>query len=352
MIHETKYRLGVVGLGEGKSLLGAALDSNLWEISLICDQDERLCQERQREYQISSYTTDYEAMCSDSQLDAIAIYTPDPLHARHISMAMRSGKHVICTKPLMTDMEHARELISLQQSSGKRLMVGQSSRFFPTFQKQRSDFEVGKMGRVLSVETHYNGDKRAGTSGRWGKTGGNDWIFTGMSHPVDLAYWYLGPVTEVTGMGITSSAAGKRGGPEDSYHFVMRGHSGALARVTGVFGAPHAHPQAEPMIGCTVRGELGVLHASYPEFRYFTHIDGEVATAYDYSDQHADYFPFGGSTHHVGEFRNYLEYFGRCLREGIDPRPNLQDGVHVTSILVAMRDVLATGQTVRVPTDF
>mgnify|MGYP006266532199 CR=1 FL=1 len=241
------------------------------------------------------------------------------------------------------------EGISLIRASGARVLVGQSSRFFPSMTRQRRDVEAGLPGSVRSVEAHYNGDKRGGTSGRWGKAGGNDWVFTGLSHPVDLVYWYLGPVETVFASGVTSSASHGRGGPTDAMHAVLTNQSGAVGRVSGSYGTPHSHPDADPMIGCTVRGERATLSARYPDFRYLTRVDGHGSVAYDDSGQHARYFPFGGAAHHVGEFANYLEAMGEALLTGAEPRPNLEDGLQVVATLLSIRQSIDTGAVIRVP---
>jgi predicted dehydrogenase len=105
------YRVGVLGLGEGRSVLSAVIGSKHWELGNMCDLSEELCRTRQQEFGIDKYTTRYEDMLEDPQIDVIAIYTPDQLHGRHIMQALRAGKHVICTKPLLNNLDEAAELI-------------------------------------------------------------------------------------------------------------------------------------------------------------------------------------------------------------------------------------------------
>src|SRR5712671_6221048 len=92
--------LGVLGLGEGRSIISAALASEHWHIGNVCDMNESLCRERQQEFSLPGYTTRYEDLLADPEIDTIAIYTPDQFHARHCLAAFEAGKHVICTKPL------------------------------------------------------------------------------------------------------------------------------------------------------------------------------------------------------------------------------------------------------------
>lgn len=100
-----KFKLGVLGLGEGRSIMSAALWSDAWELVEICDLNEDICKERIEEFKEDwknpLYTLDYNEMLKNDDVEVIGIFTPDQLHATHIKMALEAGKDVICTKPLM-----------------------------------------------------------------------------------------------------------------------------------------------------------------------------------------------------------------------------------------------------------
>ena len=65
----------------------------------MCDRNEDLCKQREKEFDFHHYTTDYNALLKDESIDVIAIYKPDHLHAEHVMLALQHGKHVVCTKP-------------------------------------------------------------------------------------------------------------------------------------------------------------------------------------------------------------------------------------------------------------
>ena len=62
-----KLRLGVLGLGEGRSIISAALSSKLWELARICDLNEQLCKERAAEFQFPHYTLKFEEMLAQNE---------------------------------------------------------------------------------------------------------------------------------------------------------------------------------------------------------------------------------------------------------------------------------------------
>jgi predicted dehydrogenase len=340
-------QLGILGLGEGRSILSACQTSNLADAALLCDLNENLCKQRCAESGCERYTTSYAEMLADPAIEAVAIYTPDPFHAEHVRMAAEAGKHVICTKPLFKGLAEAAEVKAAVDKAGIEVLVGQSCRFFHTFNRQCE--ERDRVGDLLSVEAHYNGDKRKGTSGSWGKGGAVDWLYTGLAHPVDLVYWHLGPIESVSAMGTLSPDAKRMGQTNpDMIHVVLQAKSGAVGRVTGCYGSPHAHPESEPMIGCTLRGSTGTTQAWYPQFKYYRNTDTDGDVAYNFDDEHAYYFRWGGASHHAGEFQNYLEHFVQHLRAGTSPRPHLNDGIHVIAVLEAIGEALRTQSAIQV----
>ena len=332
-----KLKLGVLGLGEGRSIISAALNSQYWELAQICDLNEALCKERSAEFRLDRYTTRFEDIMEDSSIDAIGVYTPDPLHATHVKQILEAGKHAICTKPLLDNLQQARSLLDAASKSGRHVFVGQSSRFFEPMIRQRADFEAGKHGSLFSVEAHYHADNRWFLQKDWAKTGGLKWLFGGLSHPVDLVRWYFPDVSEVMGYGALTEngrALGLR--DADSMHFVITTASGKIARASGCYSSPPVNHMRDSHMTCILRGENGASQADYYDLRYSTHFKGEGCVQYDLEHQAPYYFRFGGRGHHAGEYQNYIEYFARCVESGQTPKPDLREGIVTVALMTAM----------------
>src|SRR5437763_1933744 len=96
-----KLGLGVLGLGEGRSIISAGVNSELWDIVRLCDINEQLGRDRCHEFALKPevFTNSFDTLLSNPAVDVVGIYTPDHLHAGHIIKALEHGKHVICTKP-------------------------------------------------------------------------------------------------------------------------------------------------------------------------------------------------------------------------------------------------------------
>jgi predicted dehydrogenase len=342
--------IGILGLGEGRSTISAALQSTKINLKIMCDRDEAVCKHRAEEFGFHSYTTKYEDMLNDPAIDIIAIYTPDHLHADHIKMALEAGKHVVCTKPFIDDLSSAAELLALQTKTGKRVFVGQSSRFFEPYRRQRKDFMEGQIGELITVESHYNADHRWFLEKKWALEDSFKWLYGGLSHPVDFIRWYLPDIEEVMGYGMISSN-GKTAGlkNEDTMHFIFRASDGRIARVSGSYTGPTQPVKRDSGMSCVLRGTLGASQADYHELRYaITDKTGEEKIIHWGDSTLKYYFRFEGQSHHAGEYQNYLEYFADSIEQGFTAYPDMKEGIGTVALLQAMDRSLKTGKPVKI----
>src|SRR5690348_14642800 len=120
-----KLGLGVLGLGEGRSIISAGIRSDMWEVVQLCDINEQLGGERCREFNLNCFTTSFDELLANKAVDVIGVYTPDHLHAEHVVKSLRAGKHVICTKPFLDNLSRAKEVLEVQQQTGKQVFIGQ-----------------------------------------------------------------------------------------------------------------------------------------------------------------------------------------------------------------------------------
>jgi len=343
--------IGILGLGEGRSTMSAALQSEKLHLQMICDSNEDLLRKRKEEFHTdTAATTDYRAMLENENIDIIAIYTPDHLHAAHIKLALEHDKHVVCTKPFIDNLADAAELLALQAKTDKKVFVGQSSRFFEPYKKQRVDFTDGLIGELITVESHYNADHRWFLEKKWALSDSFKWLYGGLSHPVDFIRWYMPAIEEVMGYGMIS-ANGKTAGlkNEDTMHFIFRSADGRIARVSGAYTGPVQPVYRESGMSCILRGTEGASQADYHELRYaITDKTGEekVITWGDAKLKH--YFRFEGQSHHAGEYQNYLEYFADSIEQGFTAHPDMKEGIGTVALLQAMDLSLQTRQPVQV----
>ena len=57
-----KLGLGVLGLGEGRSIISAGIASAQWDVVCLCDVNEPLCRQRCAEFGLTKFTTSYDEL--------------------------------------------------------------------------------------------------------------------------------------------------------------------------------------------------------------------------------------------------------------------------------------------------
>ncbi|MGE5520475.1 MAG: Gfo/Idh/MocA family oxidoreductase [Candidatus Dadabacteria bacterium] len=342
-------RLGILGLGEGRSTMSAALASKKYELRSICDVKEELCKKREKEFDFHNYTTRYQDLLDDPHIDVIAIYTPDHLHAEHVKQALLHDKHVICTKPFIDDLSKGKELLELQRKTGKKVFVGQSSRFFEPMKRQRADYEAGLIGELITIEGYYHADHRWFLEKGWSLQQTFKWLYGGLSHPTDFIRWYLPGIEEVMGYGMLSSN-GRKGGLKnpDTMHFIFKAKDGRVARVSGAYTGPVQPVTRDSEMSCILRCTEGCSQADYMDLRYaITDKTGEERIiTWEHKLKH--YFRFEGKSHHAGEYQNYLEYFADSLEQNFIAYPDLKEGIGTIALLQSMDKSVESGTPVKV----
>lgn len=348
---DQRMGVGVVGLHEGHTLIVALRESGLCRAVAGCDISEE-----KRNYALQAepglwVTQHFDEMLARPDVDIVAIYTPDALHATQIEQAFRAGKHVLCTKPLVNDASAIPSLMSAAKQTGMRLQVGQSTRFYEPFQRQREIFEGGDFGEVEVVDAHYNHRMDWYYEKSPWSAKETHWAYLGLSHPVDLVRWYLGDIAEVhafgsfTALGKSFDVAG-----HDAIVVNLQALDGRIGRVLGNYGITEL-PTARSMIECFLMGSRGSSLARYPQLRFtYTKADG-IEVDEDYTHAMAGYYyrhELMGM--HYGEFCNYIDYFASKILSGEPNSPDLSEGLQTVLVMDAIVKSLATGAAVKVKT--
>lgn len=344
-----KKGIGVAGLHEGRTLLVALQRTTLARAIAGCDLEENKIAAARKEMPDLFYTRSYKEMLSRHDVDIVAIYTPDAVHGQNIVEAFEAGKDVICTKPFINSMADAQKVLEVGRRTQRKLLVGHSTRFFEPFIRQRRAYEKGHYGELELVDAHYiHRVDWFYEKSPWAATD-TDWIFLGMSHPIDLVRWYLGPIEEVHAYGYTS-ALGKKYGLQsrDVYVVNLLSTSGKIARAMGHYGLREI-PSARNCIELLLCGTNNSGLAQYHDMRYkYTNDDGtEVCEDPLYELRH---YYFNSEIHgmHYGEFANYTDYFTDALINNKPYSPNLEEGIETFCVMEAVRRSVQTGKPVAV----
>ena len=198
---ENKLRVANIGMKFGMSHVEGAMGYGA-EIAAICDCDEENLRFAGERYNIpqEKWVTDYRDIVNNKEIDVVTVAVPDQQHREMSCELLRSGKHVLCEKPLALTREDLVEIIKAEDESGKKFMVGQICRFTPAFEKAKELIDSGVIGELYFVESEYAHDymKLVDT---WRADPLRHGVIGGGCHAVDLLRWLAGDPTEVFAYG-------------------------------------------------------------------------------------------------------------------------------------------------------
>jgi predicted dehydrogenase len=152
---------------------------------------------------------DWRALVRDPEVDLVDVCTPPYLHAEPSILALESGKHVLCEKPLARNAKEAGAMLRAAEKSNSKHMTGFNYRFIPAVSYARKLIEEGFVGRILNFRGAYL-NIEVGDLGYINPDFPLDWHFktetAGLgaisdlgSHILDLARFLAGEVESVAG---------------------------------------------------------------------------------------------------------------------------------------------------------
>ena len=91
-------------------------------------------------------------------IEAVAIVTPNHLHYPAAKAFLDAGIHVICDKPLTSNLADARKLAAAAASSGKVFVLTHNYTAYPMVRQAREMVATGVLGEIRVVHAEYPQD--------------------------------------------------------------------------------------------------------------------------------------------------------------------------------------------------
>lgn len=131
-------------------------------------------------------------------LDYVSICTPNYLHDAHIRMALRSGAHAICEKPLVLNPWNVEALMDIEKESGKKINTILQLRLHPSIIALKNKIDQNTSATKYDVDLTYITSRGKWYDISWkgdeSKSGG---IATNIGiHFFDMLSWIFGDVQE------------------------------------------------------------------------------------------------------------------------------------------------------------
>ncbi len=171
--------------------------NNIAQLKAVCDVEKEKADALAEQYGVKAYYDIDDLLANENEVDVVSICTPNGLHASHSISALKAGYHVLCEKPLATNVHDCGEMIKAAEQANKRLFAIKQNRFNPPVAAVKQAIEDGKLGKIYSVQLscfwnrnpQYYENSWKGTKDLDGGT-----LYTQFSHFIDLLYWLVGDV--------------------------------------------------------------------------------------------------------------------------------------------------------------
>ncbi len=345
-----KYGIGVIGLGMGSTLLEINKDpASKLEVRGVCSAHYEKAKHYKELYNLKFAAKDYRELVESNDIDIVGVYSPDHLHAEHCIAALEAGKHVICTKPLVTSVEDAKKIVNLVREKGVKFLTGQTMRYDPEFATIKKMYDDGDLGRIIVAEAHYVHDLRPlYPITPWRLEVPQDFMYGGVCHPVDVLRWFLGDVDEVFAYGNRGELE-KRYPFENNFIISLKFKNGVIARILGLYDIVEP-PMA--MMGVSIFGSKGTAIGTFTDKK-----GGDVRVIYDkfeYKTEAKMLFPpeVEGAYGHGTTVMRYLAHFEECLEKDLTPVPDAVEGAKSIAVCSAAWESIKTGKPVKVFNEF
>lgn len=149
-------RWGIIGTGNIAKKFATGLQSVAdAELVAVGSRSQESANKFANEFNIPTRHASYEALASDSNVDAVYIATPHNYHKDNALLCLKNYKNVLVEKPFAVNAQEAQEVINFAREQGVFLMEAMWTRFFPAMFKLRDLMAGGAIGDVLLVQADF-----------------------------------------------------------------------------------------------------------------------------------------------------------------------------------------------------
>ncbi|MGW8191337.1 Gfo/Idh/MocA family protein [Sphingomonas hankookensis] len=290
------------------------------------------------------------ALPAGERIDALAIVTPNHLHAPMAIAALNAGIHVFCEKPMAMNGDEARAIAAAAKAGGAKFALAFTYSGYPLVEEARARVARGELGKIRLVQVEYlqgwlslpidgEGNKQAEWRTDPAKAGLGGCLGDIGTHAFHLAEHIAGIRVDTLSADLMTHVPGRR--LDDDVSALLRFEGGAR----GTLKATQVAAGEENGLKLRVSGERGTLEWAQMEPNTLTlrWLDrpAEVVRAggpgLGASTQALLRTPSGHPEGYIEAFANLYRGFAARIR-GDDERfvPGLTDGLRTMAFIEAM----------------
>jgi predicted dehydrogenase len=149
-------RFGILGAARivPKALISPAQLGGA-EVVAIAARDPIRAREFAEAHRIPQILPSYDEVIAASDIEAIYIPLPNSLHHEWTIRSLRSGKHVLCEKPIASNAAEAQQMVDVANQAGLVVAEAFHYRYHPLAARVRELLQSGCIGRIVRLEGHF-----------------------------------------------------------------------------------------------------------------------------------------------------------------------------------------------------
>lgn len=300
-----KVRFGVIGIGFfGEKHVDTLQGLRGVSVGAICTRRQNRLDEVARKYNIPKTYTDYNDLLADPEIDAVTIVTHASDHLKPTLAALNADKHVFLEKPMALTTFECDQIVEAAKANDKLFMVGHICRFETNYAMAKKEVDAGSIGKILYIHSRRNLSALV-TDGVLEKISP---ISGDCIHDIDIMQWLI--CDKVKKVYAATARMRNLNNPDIGVVTLHFGQ-GAIAVSECVWCLPATSPyQLDARM--EIIGDKGAIYIndSNPPFVMDNDAGRYMCDTY--------YWPkvLG---QRVGALKEELEYFTRCIEDGVEP---------------------------------
>jgi len=271
---------------------------------------------------------DLDDLLARGRVDAVYIAVPNDLHAEMTLIAARHGVHALCEKPMAPTEAECMQMIRACESRGVRLMIAYRLHFEAANLIAIEVARGGEIGEPRIFSSTFSMQVRDGNTRVQARRGAGPLYDLGVYCVNAARYLFRAEPSEVMALKVCGRDP-RFASVDEAYAVTLRFPDERVAQFTCSFGAAdRAHYE--------VIGTGGMI---------------TLDNAYEYAAEmtmrvHGDHGTKERTFPKRDQIAAEIEYFAKCIRDGVDPEPSGWEGLADIRILQAIQSSARFGRSV------
>lgn len=181
-----RIKIGILGCSDiaKRKFIPAVKNSRHAVLSGIASRSEEKAKCWSKDLEVKAHT--YEGLLDSQEIDMVYISLPNSLHKQWCIRALDKEKHVLCEKPLSTDLSSVKEIIKAAKRNKKYLFEGLMHLHHPQHSEVKKVLKEGAIGGFRIFRTSFGFNLRDADNFRFKRELGGGAFLDIIGYPVSM----------------------------------------------------------------------------------------------------------------------------------------------------------------------